>query len=309
MIDVLKPGVFTTIQDMGRFGYRRFGIPESGVLDKYNATLANWLVYNNENVPLLEITMSGPELKFTQALTIAITGAEMTPKINGKLIPLYKSIFVSAGDVLKFGRLKAGFRCYLAVNGGFNAELFLNSYSTYTLAQKGGFEGRILRSGDRLQIKKSKNKVRNKRIIPEYIRTKFTGLNAIRYIIGPEAELIEDDSPGSVPGIYAVHQQSDRMGIRLTGFDGEVNTKEILSSPVNKGTIQLLPDYNLIVLMNDGQVSGGYPRLGNIIAADLHLMAQLKPGDQVKLMPVTIEKAEGLFKYQTALLEKYKEEH
>jgi antagonist of KipI len=306
MISVIKAGLFTTIQDMGRSGYRRFGIPESGVMDKYNATLANWLVNNKAAAPILEITMSGPELIFTTSANIALTGADMSPDINGNILPLYQSTAVSEGDILSFGRLKAGCRTYLAVNGGFKAEFFINSYSTYTLAEKGGFEGRALKPGDNLQISESKKKSPVKRIIPEYIRTKFAAINRIRYIPGPEAGHIEDDSPGGLPGIYTVHPQSDRMGIRLAGFDGEVSDKEIVSSPVNKGTIQLLPDNNLIVLMNDGQVSGGYPRLGNVIGADLHLMAQLKPSDQVKLMPVTIEEAESLFSYQSDLLKKYR---
>ena len=297
--------MFTTIQDTGRPGYRRFGIPESGAMDGYNAMLANWLVCNKIKAPLLEITMTGPRMKFNITATVAITGADMSATINGKPASRYHSLIMVPGDELRFGRLKKGCRAYLAVTGGFKAETFLDSCSTYTLAEKGGIEGRPLKAGDQLIIRGNKYIAKEERMVPEFIRTKFTAIKAARYVRGPEADFIDEESPMDLSEKYTIHPESDRMGIRLSGFFGEVRDKEIISSPVNKGTIQLLPDDNLIVLMNDGQVSGGYPRLGNIIAADLHLLAQLKPGDRIKLMPVSVAEAESLYRYQVGLLKKY----
>lgn len=306
MIEVIKPGFFTLIQDNGRKGYRRFGIPECGSMDHYNATLANWLVNNPSDAALLELTIAGPKLLFNQKCKIAVTGADMTPMLNGDNIRLYESITIKTGDILSFGRLIHGCRSYLAVEGGLEGEYFLGSRSTYTLASMGGFEGRKLKAGDMLIIKNVHMNPEALRTVPEHLHTKFPMPWKIRFIEGPEFEYIDEESPMGIAEEFLVHQNSDRMGIRLSGFFGEVIEKEIISSPVNKGTIQLLPDNDLMILMNDGQVSGGYPRLGNVISTDLHLMAQVKPGDKISLMKVSREKAEFLNEFQHRLLLQYK---
>ncbi|MGK7390335.1 MAG: biotin-dependent carboxyltransferase family protein [Candidatus Cyclobacteriaceae bacterium M2_1C_046] len=300
MIEVISPGLLTTIQDLGRENVRRFGVPQSGAMDEYNAFLANWLVNNNEGSPLLEFTMTGPSLKFNSSCTIGIAGADMGAKLNDAPISNYTSVSVSAGDVLDFTQARSGFRTYLSVKGGFSAEEFLNSYSTYTLANIGGYNGRALKKGDVLNL--SAPEITDGKTVPEHVQTKFNLTRTIRIIEGPEYELISEDSPMGLAGNYKIHMNSDRMGIRLTGFIGEVSEKEIISSAVNKGTIQLLPDNDLIVLMSDGQVSGGYPRLGNVISADIHLLAQCRPGEQVKLLPVSLDEAVHLWSHQCKLL-------
>lgn len=300
MIEVLSPGLFTTIQDSGRKNFRRFGVPQSGAVDNYNAYLANWLVNNAEDTPFLELTMTGPTLKFNCSCTIGITGSDMKADLNSKAVPLYTTIPISEGDILSFKQVNAGFRTYLSINGGFSGEEFLNSYSTYTLANIGGYKGRQLKKGDTLNLSAPGPAV--ERIVPEHVQTKFSGLQIIRIVEGPEYDLISEDSPMGLAGNYTIHMNSDRMGIRLTGFIGEVSEKEIISSPVSMGTIQLLPDNNLIVLMNDGQVSGGYPRLANVISADLHLLAQVQPGEKIKILPVSLDEAIHLWSHQYKLL-------
>lgn len=302
MIEVISPGFFTTIQDLGRKNYRSYGFPESGAMDDYNACLANWLVNNAADVPVLEVTMTGPVLKFNNACIIGITGADMSPELNNKVIGSYHSIEVHPGDVLTLKNSTKGFRTYISVSGGFTGDKFLNSCSTYALAEIGGFKGRKLLKGDILDHPKRKQEKNKIKIVPEHLQTKFDSNSTIRVLEGPEFDLILEDSPMGLAGIFKIHLNSDRMGIRLSGFFGDVNKKEIISSPVTKGTIQLFPDNNLIVLMNDGQVTGGYPRLGNVISADLHLLAQMKPGDEVKLLPISLAEAHHLWWHQQNLL-------
>ena len=301
MIEVIKGGLLTTIQDAGRVGYRHLGIPESGYMDDYNAPLANWLVDNPLTFPLLEITMSGPTLKIHNEHRLAVTGGNIRVKINDQEINVYETFNVFKGDVLSFGTMNTGYRAYLSVAGGFLGEEFLNSHSTYVPGNFGGLKGRALEPGDHLQVNPVKSRA-NHRSVPEYLRTNYSASRRIRFIEGPEFEYFLDESPMGVSGSYTIDHKSDRMGIRLTGFSGELIEKEIISSPVCKGTIQVLPDNNLIVLMNDGQVTGGYPRIGVIIKADLHLMAQVKAGDHIQLMPVTHEEATSLNHYRMRLL-------
>lgn len=301
MISVLHPGLFTTIQDIGRINYRRYGMPESGAMDNYNAYLANWLVENSANAALLEITMSGPVLNFETDCIIGLAGADMKATVNKKAIVNYKAHQIIAGDTLQLAQAVKGCRTYLAVNGGIAGNMFLKSRSTYSLAGVGGFKGRPLKKGDALTLT-SPAKISNLKEVPEHLQMKFASDPIIRFTQGPEFKFITEDSPMGLAGNYKVHMNSDRMAIRLTGFIGDVAEKEIISSPVNKGTIQILPDNDLVVLMNDGQVSGGYPRLGNIISADLHLLAQVKPGGQLSLLPVNLPEAIELWEHQQKLL-------
>lgn len=292
MIEIIKPGFYTLIQDIGRNEYQEYGMPVAGVMDRDSYRLANYLVENTFGEAVLEITMTGPEILFLEETEIGITGADMSPMINGAPIEMYTTILVSKGDVLSFGKLKNGFRSYLSINGGFEVDKKMNSRSTYAYAGVGGFYGRALEIGDAIPVG-VRGSVQLKKV-PELLFIKPFSTTSIRVIQGPEFEVLklgEDSCFFSTE--YCIENNSNRMGFRLKGRSIAHDAKEMLSTGIVNGTIQLPPEGMPIVLLADAQTTGGYPRIANVIQSDLPLLAQLKPGDKLRFRKVTIEEGQS----------------
>ncbi len=290
-------GLLTTVQDRGRYGYQRFGMPVSGAMDVFSLELANLLVGNDPGDACLEATISGPELEFTGSTWIAITGADMDPQINGQGIPMNTAVDVRPGDRLGFRGLRSGCRAYIAFAGGIAVPPVMGSRSTYLRAGIGGFQGRALMSGDELPLGEPVGRPRLKRI-PEGMVPEYKHEQTIRIISGPEAHYFEIAGLRSFLSTeYTVTAQSDRMGYRLSG--DPIRHKEgmtnIISAGISLGTVQVPGDGQPIILMADRQTSGGYARIANVITVDLTLLAQMRPGDEVRVQETTLDISQQVY--------------
>ncbi len=301
-------GLLTTVQDRGRYGYQRYGMPVSGAMDVFSLELANLLVGNDPGGACLEATISGPELEFTGAIWVAITGADMDPHLNGQGIPMNTAVDVRPGDRLGFRGLRSGCRTYIAFAGGIAVPLVMGSRSTYLRAGIGGFQGRALMPGDELPLGgfeplspsgrfstgSDKRKPRLKKL-PEGLIPEYRHEQTIRIISGPEAHNFEIAGLRSfLSAEYTVTAQSDRMGYRLSGepIKHREGMTNIISAGISPGTVQVPADGQPIILMADRQTSGGYARIANVITVDLTLLAQMRPGDIVRFQETTLVKAQ-----------------
>ncbi|XQY91720.1 biotin-dependent carboxyltransferase family protein [Metabacillus sp. HB246100] len=313
-IKIIRPGLFTTIQDLGRYGYQKFGVIASGAMDTYSLRIANILVGNHEGEAAIEITLHGPKLLFEQDQLIAITGGDLTPTIDGKAVPLWRPVYVKKGSEVKFGAPKIGCRAYLAVAGGMAVEEVMKSKSTYTRAGIGGYEGRALQAGDVVatnptshHVRLFMNKLKNKQPSLPFQSTNWfvnwneflplSRKNFIRTLPGAQFHQFTTQSKNKffTEG-FKVLPQSDRMGYKLSGPTLKLKEKvEMLSEAVVHGTIQIPPDGQPIILLVDRQTTGGYPKLAQIASIDLSLVAQMKPGERIQFTDITIEDAEHLY--------------
>jgi len=291
MIEVLKPGFYTLIQDLGRFGFQEFGMPVSGVMDTDSYQLANWLVGNVSSEAVLEITMVGPRLEFKKDTFIGLSGADISPEIDGKTIEMYKTTKVLKGSVLTFGTLKSGCRSYLSVVGGFNVATVMGSRSTYAYASIGGIEGRELRKGDVLKI--GEQRIAKIISVPKNLQIQQFSLMPLRVLEGAEFYLLSDDDKNLFFNQeFTVSVNSNRMGFRLEGVCLTTLKVDMISSGIVKGTIQLPPSGKPIILLAEAQTTGGYPRVLNVIKSDLNLLAQHRPGSKIRFRKVNLEEAQ-----------------
>lgn len=293
-----KAGILTTVQDLGRQGYRRFGVNPNGVMDQTAMRLINILLGNDESGAVLEMHFPAPQIVFEANTVFAVGGGEFGPKLNGEPIENWRPCFAKKNSVLKFLGKASGNRAYLAVRSGFKIDEWLGSSSTNIAASIGGFSGRKLDAGNRLafkvKVKRQKAKVNyriSNSLIPMYSR-----FPTVRIIVGAEfAQLTKKSSDLLVNQDFVISNSSNRMGFRLSGEPISLSKPlEMISSAANFGTIQLLPDGQLIVLMADGQTAGGYPRIAHVISRDLPLLAQLGTTDKVAFHLVDTEHAENL---------------
>jgi biotin-dependent carboxylase-like uncharacterized protein len=306
-IRVRQPGLLSTVQDTGRFGEYALGMPPSGAMDVFSYQVGNYLVGNEEGAAGLEITYFGPELEFTEAAVIALTGAEMPPKINGEEAPRWEALEVAEGDVLSFEYLKSGARTYLAVAGGIDVPLFMHSRSTYTLIGLGGYEGRALQEGDELEVGQSPNSGSGervgKRVDEEHIPTYSSEETELRVIIGLASYRITEESMEQfLTTTWTVTPDADRVGYRYRGGELEFVEREqpagAGSDPANVvdfgypiGSIQVPGGVEPIVLMNDAVTGGGYATIGTVISADRDRLAQTKTNDKTRFRSVELEEA------------------
>ena len=290
MINVLQPGTFTTVQDFGRFGYQRFGVPESGAVDKLALRCANLLVGNPENSPLLESTLFGPRLQFDSDTIISITGGDLGPLLDQKPIRNWSAINVAAGSILSFEGPRSGARAYISFSGGLsceNLEVVMGSTSTYVPGTFGGVEGRALRQGDTLYMgEPSSSGVAVQRIENP---PKYTENSLLRILLGPQHNLFPEESLAILSeGQYTVSVNSDRMGIRLEGSPLVHNdSADVVSDGTAFGAIQVPGDGLPIILSADRGTTGGYAKIGTVITADHAKMAQLVPGNTISFNIVT----------------------
>lgn len=280
-IEVLRPGLFSTLQDLGRSGYLRFGVPISGAMDNYAATMANLSLHNHENAAVLEITQTGPKLKFTADTIIAIFGADLSPSINKMKIEINRTQKIKAGDELSFGRRLKGCRAYLAISGGFETEKVLGSQSWY----EGVTAEYRLEKNMKLPYKALKEPK------PEFhaalkVKKDYFSNPEIEVFPGPEFHLLNKKQRERLESQnFTVGQNNNRMAIQLKEVLKN-NLNPIITGPVLPGTVQLTPGGTLIVLMRDCQTTGGYPRIFQISEQGINTLAQKVVGDEIEFRMV-----------------------
>jgi len=301
-VEVLSPGALTTIQDLGRFGLAHLGISPAGAADALSLRIANQLVGNRENASALEMTLVGATLRFHEACTIALAGAS----ISSSEVPMLEVVRLNAGFVLECGPLREGARTYLAIAGGIDVPLVLGSASTHLAAAFGGFHGRPLKKGDVLKVEME---VRDSRPADRSkLRELSTPGKTIRVTKGPQVRLFDDNAIGQLcASEYVVTEQSNRLGLRLSGTALNPSVPgELLTEGVSLGAIQIPPNGQPIVLFVDQQTTGGYPKMANVIAADMHCIGQLRPRDTVRFEMVSMEDAiRALREQERALAEAF----
>lgn len=281
-----RAGMQTTVQDLGRPGYRSAGLPLSGAMDRFAIRVANLLVGNPEQAPALEFVLLGPELEFSSAALVAATGGDFDA------LPRWQPVRIEAGTTVRFSAAREGCRGYLAVAGGFDVAPAFGSASTYLRAKIGGLDGQALRTGAVLRAPELSRQVRDHWRIDPRILPPYSGSPSVRVIRGAQAS---EFGRTFFEAPYQVTAQSDRMGIRLKGPTlGRHSEAELRSSTVMPGTIQVPPDGQPIVLMADAQTIGGYPQIAHVISVDLPLVAQLRPGDVFTVAEVSLEEAHEL---------------
>lgn len=298
-IKIIKPGVLTTLQDGGRFGLRSIGIGPGGAMDLFAMKVSNFMVGNNEDAAVIEMNFPGPEIQFQQDALVSLTGADLSAAVNDTAATLWKPFFIKKDDVLKFKQPIHGAKTYLAIKGGWQSEKWLGSYSTHLKLRAGGHLGRALQKEDIVFFKENDQPIIADKILNWHISLNETAkvyepYHSIRCIAGIEWGLLDQTSKEKFTNEdFLISNQSDRMGYRLSGHPLSLQeSTELISSAVDAGTIQFLPDGNLIVLMADHQTTGGYPRIASVIKADLPKLAQSTAGQSIAFKMVTIKEAE-----------------
>lgn len=296
-LKVVKPGLLTTIQDAGRYGYRKDGIIVSGAMDAHALKAGNMLVGNTAEEAGIECTLMGPFLLFEAGQLVAITGADLSAEVDGIPVPMWRPIYIDKGAILSFGQARSGCRTYLTVHGGFDLPKVLGSYSTYLRAGFGGFEGRALKTGDLIPFKSAAPDLKvgfNWSLSPKMYQRPED--EVIRVIKGPEFDEFHEKSIAAVlTEKFKISKEADRMGYRLEGAELKLKKKqEMLSSAVTFGTVQVTAEGNPIVLMADHQTTGGYPRILQVVSVDLGKLAQFQTGDFLSFEIITLAQAEAL---------------
>jgi len=293
LFHVLKPGAFTTVQDLGRYGYLRYGVPISGAMDTFSHVAANLLVANHPNDACLEITLFGPELEALAETEIAITGANLTPRINNAKVPAWQTLKVYKGDVISFGTPRNGCRAYLAVRGGINVPRVLGSRATYTRGGFGGIKGRPLKKGDVIHGFGEAKRLNFRLEMPETSIPEYPKEYTVHVVLGPQADrFMEKGIEAFLSSVYTVTPESDRMGYRLEGPCIEhVSRADIVSDAVLPGAVQVPENEKPIIMMRDAQTTGGYAKIAVAITSDLPLLAQARPGNKVRFNKVTLAEA------------------
>lgn len=298
MITVINPGLFTTVQDTGRWGYQAYGMPVAGVMDRYAYKAANLLVGNKPDAAVLEMTMKGGSFRFEQDCHVAICGADMQAALNGQKVANWSCFAVAAGRELSFEFAVSGCRAYVAVHGGIDVPLVLGSRSTYTRAFVGGFEGRALKSGDNIPVGNEVLSAVRFCMLPSQFVPCYTPEISLRVLLGPQDDLFDDSGIDALfNGSYCITSEADRMGYRLEGNVIKHKGKaDIVSDALCQGAIQV-PGHSMpIIMMADRQTTGGYTKIGTVIGPDLTLLAQAKPGDMVTFKNCTDEQAVAALK-------------
>jgi biotin-dependent carboxylase-like uncharacterized protein len=301
-VKVISPGLATSVQDLGRPGYYHVGIPEGGGMDRFATRIANLLVGNEPGAAVLEATFLGPELEFTAPAIVAVTGAELPPKVNGEEHPTWQSFAVKSGDRLSFGYLKSGARAYIAISGGIDVPAVLGSRSTYVLGALGGFEGRVLKAGDEIPVGSGSGTVG--RTLPTALRATSTGPIELRMLPGIYWHRItEAAGKRFFEDTWKVAPEADRIGYRFRGgtalefvsreqpFGAGSDPSNIVDACYPYGSVQVPSGTEPIVLHRDAVSGGGYMMLGVVISADMDRIAQLQPHTPAKFVPVTLEEA------------------
>lgn len=308
-IKIIRTGMLTMIQDLGRYGLQRYGMAVSGAMDSYALLLGNSILGNADNEAAIECTIIGPTIYFEQAQLIAVTGADLSPKVDGQPLPMWKPVLIEAGSLLSFGRPNSGNRAYICFRGGLDIPEVLGSRSTYSKGEIGGWQGRSLKEQDRIAFNHPYDSGETQfswSIDPALYPDLSTGV--IRVMDGPQQDQFESDSLKSFfADVFTISKNSDRMGYRLQSRPLQLKEqRELLSTAVTFGSIQVPPDGNAIILMADHPTTGGYPVIGQVATVDLPLLAQKNPLDIIRFERVDLEEAQNLLKQRHQQLIKLK---
>ena len=292
VLRVMKPGLLTTVQDLGRPNAIASGVPPGGAMDRFAHSAANLLVGNDPGAATLECTLTGPQLLAERSCLVAITGADFEPRINDKPEPAWTAISMREGDRLTFGGRRSGARAYISVAGGIAADRWLGSLSTYLLAKRGGLQGRMLATDDVIRIAGEPSSAGvSGRTLSEDLRPHYHD-HTLHAIPGPHiGRLGALGQEVLFHSRFTVSQNADRMGYRLEGPHLDASGEELLSFGLAAGAIQLPNGGSPILLMADHQTAGGYPVVATVASADLTIAAQLKPGDELGFEEITIDRA------------------
>jgi antagonist of KipI len=301
---IIKAGIQDTVQDLGRYGYQHLGINPGGVMDRFSAAMANLLIGNNINKAVIELHFPASVFMFQKPALIAISGADFAPTINGENIPINHPVLINKNSILQFHKIVKGARAYIAVGGGFNVPVWLHSASTHLKAKTGGYHGSALQKEDEIQygnvdVVSSILGEKEFFVLPWKADDKWGDKKDGEILVLPGNEwsrLTEAAKESFTMTSFVITNQSDRMGYRLNNLPLPVITREeIISSGVSFGTVQLLPDGKLIVLMADHQTTGGYPRIAHVISVHHSKLAQMKAGDKIHFLLTDQQTAENLF--------------
>jgi biotin-dependent carboxylase-like uncharacterized protein len=294
-LEILSPGIMTTVQDLGRYGYGRYGVAPSGALDSFSLRIANLLVGNSEDQACLETMLLGPGIKVLTDVVIAVTGGDLQPKKNKQPIEMWRSHAFKKDDVLSFGNAVSGFRAYIAVAGGIGVVRVMGSHSTNLPSGFGGYQGRTLKTKDILLCDAPRGSINGTGGVlkPEWIPI-YSDQWKLRVVWGPQDDHFPVDSRGAfLKEVYRMSQDSDRTGIRLEGQ--EIRCKpdieaSIISEGVISGSIQVPGDGKPIIILGE-TVTGGYRKIATVISADLPVLGQMRPGDGIQFGAVTLDEA------------------
>lgn len=302
-IEIISSGLQTTIQDLGRVGWRHMGVPESGGADKFSLKLANFILGKPFNSSVLECTLTGPTLKFSKSYSVAVTGADMSPRINNKEVEMNQVIEVKPNDILSLDNCSKGCRSYISFSEEILSEDFLGSTSTYLPAKLGGIGGLPLKEGSVINTKPCNLETTSLTEIDFHLGIHFKNKWNIKVIRGPEFDLIKETSRKIIfSSIFTVSNDSSRMGNRLLGVKVDISkNNQMVSCPMATGTIQCPENGLPIILGCDSQTLGGYPRILQIAFTDLHLIGQLRPNDRVSFEKISIDQARKELKKQNSL--------
>ena len=301
---VHEAGPQTTVQDLGRPGYLRYGIPPSGPMDLASFVLADRLVGNADNAAALECTLIGPRIEMRGESVIAVTGAEMPVTVNDREVERWAAVPVKAGDVVKLGPARRGVRAYVAFAGGIDVPLALGSRSTYLRGALGGVQGRALKKEDVVNLLQPSVAARPRRMRPEAIPSYGDQVEA-RVILGPQADRFTREGIEVFLGEpYEMTPQSDRMGARLKG-PAVTHTRghDIISDGIPLGGIQVVGEGQPIILLVDRQSTGGYTKVATVCSFDIGRVGQVKPGQRLRFKAITVPEAHSLLKQERARLE------
>ena len=295
---IQEPGLFTTVQDEGRYGYQQFGVTPSGPMDARSFHIANLLVGNNLGEGALEMTFQGPTMKFEEANVVAVTGADMKPTLNGKPVPMYEAFVVEKDDVLKFQFAMNGSRGYVAFAGGLDIPLLMESKSTLASKGLGGVDGRKLQKEDHIGFtapKKELPHMESRKVTKPEFPNKEVVLRVIR---GPQDDCFSEEEIRRFFWYgFKVTNEFDRMGCRLERSEPVKHLQDgnIISDGIACGSIQVPTNGQPIIMLADRQTVGGYTKIGTVISVDLSKLAQAKPGMDVRFVEVSLELAQDLY--------------
>lgn len=294
---ITNGGALTTIQDLGRTGFMHSGFSQNGAMDNRSAILANLLVGNIINEAVLEITLTGATIIIDDNCIIAVTGGNCNPLVNNRPILMNTATEIKAGQILRMPLVVNGCRSYLAVSGGFDIPIIMESASTNLKCKIGGFYGRKLEKGDIIHLKNPKVTIKSiaNRTLP-YV--KYSNEISVRVVLGPQDFMFTDDAVKALKSTtFIVSPQSDRMGIRLMGESIQpITTSDIISDGIAMGSIQVPASGQPIIMMSDRQTTGGYAKIATVISADIPLLAQCRPGDKISFETISVFEAQDIFK-------------
>lgn len=295
-------GLLTTVQDTGRHGYQRFGLGAAGAVDLHACNFANILTGNELNEAVLEATLLGPTVRFTSSAVFAVTGGDLSPKLNNEPCPMYCALRAEKGDVLSFGTPKTGCRAYIAFAGGLDIEPVMGSRSTYFKATLGGYKGRKLEKGDEIAFRKNRACPANldrRRMKPPILSGNYT----VRVLMGPQDDFFTQDGINTfLNGVYTVTKDFDRMGTRLEGPKIQhITDGNIITDGIAFGAIQVPSGGEPIIMLSDRQTTGGYTKIACVIHVDMPMIAQCKTGDTVRFIKTDIDAAQEAFLAQKQL--------